>query len=134
MDAILIGLSWVLIVAGGVFSVLSGLGVVRFPDVFTRMHAASLADTLGAGLIILGLLVQAGIGADLVGIKLILILVFLLFTSPVVTHALAQAALRDGLTPWTRDGTPTEAGLDSTVEEDEALAPDALRKTSGEGT
>ena len=76
---------------GGLLPV-SGIGMVRMPDVFTRMHAASLGDTLGAGLIIVGLLFQAGLAADLVGIKLVLILVFLLFTGPVASHALAQAA------------------------------------------
>jgi len=121
MDGVLNILSWILIVGGGVFSLLSGIGLMRFPDVFTRMHAASLADTLGAGLIILGLLLQAGFGADLAGIKLIMILVFLLFTSPVVTHALAQAALMDGETPWTRDGRPTEGTLDPAEGADDAF-------------
>ncbi|KAA5607395.1 hypothetical protein F1188_01110 [Roseospira marina] len=124
-------LSWAFIIGGGVFSLLSGIGVVRFPDVFTRMHAASLADTLGAGLIILGLLLQAGIGADLVGVKLILILVFLLFTSPVVTHALAQAALLDGERPWTRDGGPTEGTVDVRESEGDAFLVDA-RAPDGE--
>jgi len=112
MSLVLDVLSWACIVIGGVFCLLSGIGLVRFPDVFTRMHAASLGDTLGAGLIIVGLLLQAGLAADLVGIKLVMILVFLLFTSPVATHALAQAALLDGQRPWTRDGRPTEGSLD----------------------
>jgi multicomponent Na+:H+ antiporter subunit G len=125
MAAILDVASWALILGGGVFCLLSGIGLIRFPDVFTRMHAASLADTLGAGLVIAGLLLQAGIGADLVGVKLILILVFLLFTSPVVTHALAQAALLDGETPWTRDGRPTEGGLDPAQGPDDAFLAEA---------
>lgn len=124
MSMILDLLSWACIVVGGLFCVLSGVGLVRMPDVFTRMHAASLGDTLGAGLLILGLLLQAGIAADLVGLKLILILVFLLFTGPVATHALAQAALLDGERPWTRDGRPTEAGLTRDVARDDAFIKD----------
>jgi multicomponent Na+:H+ antiporter subunit G len=124
MGLLLEVLSWACIVTGGVFCLLSGIGIVRMPDVFTRMHAASLADTLGAGLIILGLLFQAGIGTDLVGIKLLLILVFLLFTSPVITHALAQAALLDGLRPWTRSGGPTEGALDLRADAEDAFIRD----------
>ncbi|MBB4284421.1 monovalent cation/H(+) antiporter subunit G [Roseospira goensis] len=105
-------LSWACIVVGGAFCLLSGIGLMRMPDVFTRMHAASLGDTLGAGLIILGLVFQAGLGADLVGVKLLLILVFLLFTAPVATHALSKAALLDGQRPWTADGQPPEATLE----------------------
>lgn len=133
MDVVLNVASWVLIVGGGVFCLLSGVGLVRFPDVFTRMHAASLADTLGAGLILLGLLLQAGIGADLVGVKLILILVFLLFTSPVVTHALAQAALMDGERPWTRDGRPTEGSLDTAQGADDAFLAEARSPAEPDG-
>lgn len=117
-------LSWACIVTGGVFCLLSGIGLMRLPDVFTRMHAASLADTLGAGLILLGLVLQAGIGADLVGIKLILILVFLLFTSPVATHALAHAALLDGLVPWTRDGQAPKARLASEDPDEDGFLAD----------
>jgi multicomponent Na+:H+ antiporter subunit G len=126
MSLVLDILSWALMITGGVFCLLSGVGLMRFPDVFTRMHAASLGDTLGAGLILLGLLLQAGLGADLVGVKLVLILVFLLFTSPVATHALVQAALLDGLKPWTRDGRPTEGSLNpDDPAEDDAFIRDA---------
>jgi multicomponent Na+:H+ antiporter subunit G len=124
MDLILNALSWVCIIAGGVFCLISGIGLVRMPDVFTRIHAASVGDTMGVGLIILGLLFQAGLAADLVGIKLILILVFLLFTGPVATHALAQAALLDGEKPWTRDGGPTEGTLDRADEPEDAFIQD----------
>ncbi|MCA9283767.1 MAG: monovalent cation/H(+) antiporter subunit G, partial [Phycisphaerales bacterium] len=52
--------SWVLLVAGGFFSVVGALGLVRMPDFITRMHSASVTDTLGAGLVLLGLMLQAG--------------------------------------------------------------------------
>ncbi|MBS41321.1 MAG: sodium:proton antiporter [Rhodospirillales bacterium] len=89
--------SWVLIIIGG-FSVIAGaIGVLRFPDVYTRMHAASITDTLGAGTIIVGLILQAGL--TLVSAKLFLILIFIFFTSPTSSFALAHAALSSGIKP-----------------------------------
>jgi multicomponent Na+:H+ antiporter subunit G len=67
------------------------------PDVFTRLHAVSVIETLGMGFIILGLILQAGF--TLVAAKLIIIAAFILLTSPVATHALAQAALHAGIRP-----------------------------------
>lgn len=89
--------SWVLIVAGSFFILVGAFGMVRMPDVFTRMHAASVIDTLGAGLVLIGLMVQAGWGQ--VSLKLLFILALFFFTGPVVTHALAQAALHAGVKP-----------------------------------
>ena len=90
-------LSWVLLLSGGFFVVVGSLGLVRMPDFFTRVHAASITDTLGAGLIVGGLLLQSPhwLGA----VKLILVLVFLVLTGPTATHALAKAALHAGLRP-----------------------------------
>ena len=96
-------LSWALLVAGGLFSVVGGIGMIRLPDLFTRMHAASIIDTLGIGLMTLGLLLQAD--SWIVAIKLLLILLFILFTTPTSTHALAKAALHGGVKPWRKDGT-----------------------------
>lgn len=95
-------LSWALIVAGGVFCVIGGVGLLRLPDVFTRMHAAGIIDTAGAGLISVGLMIQAGF--TLVTVKLIIIVIFILYTSPVSTHALAQSALSTGIKPRLADG------------------------------
>jgi multicomponent Na+:H+ antiporter subunit G len=87
-------LSWVLIVTGGAFCLLGGLGLMRMPDFFTRLHAASLPDTMGVLGLMGGLILQAINGAHwMSAIKLTLIVVFILFTSPVATHALARAAL-----------------------------------------
>ncbi len=83
--------SWIFLLGGGFFAIVGAIGLLRFPDLFTRMHAAGITDTLGAGLILIGLMFQAGEG--LVAVKLFLILAFLLFTSPTSTHALAKAAL-----------------------------------------
>lgn len=90
-------LSWALILGGSFFTVVGALGLVRMPDVFTRMHAASVTETLGAGLLIVGMIMQAGL--TLVTAKLLIILALLFFVSPVVTHALAAAALHAGLEP-----------------------------------
>ena len=89
--------SWVLLLLGGGFCIVGGLGLLRLPDVYARMHAAGITDTLGAGLVIAGLMLQGGF--SLVTVKLFLILVFLLFTSPTSTYALANAAYQRGLAP-----------------------------------
>jgi multicomponent Na+:H+ antiporter subunit G len=89
--------SWVLILFGSFFTVVGAAGLVRMPDVFTRMHAASVVDTAGVGLLILGMCVQAGFG--LVSLKLLFLLLLFVFTGPVVTHALAQACLHEGIKP-----------------------------------
>ena len=90
-------LSVALIGIGSVSLIIGALGVLRLPDVYTRMHAASITDTLGAGSIILGLILQAGL--TLVAGKLFLILIFLFFTSPASSFALAHAALSSGVKP-----------------------------------
>ncbi len=101
--------SWILLSLGGIFVFIGGLGALRMPDLFTRMHAASLTDTMGAALIILGIMLQAGL--SLATIKLAMILLFLLLTSPTATNALASAALIAGIRPneaqpWQSDDTP----------------------------
>lgn len=89
--------SWVAILAGSFFALTGGVGILRLPDLFTRFHAAGVTDTMGAGLILFGLMLQAGM--SLVCIKLILILAFLLLTSPTATHVVAKAALHGELKP-----------------------------------
>ena len=90
-------LSWIMLSAGGVFVFIGGLGALRMPNLYTRMHAASLTDTAGAVLIIGGIMLQAG--ASLAAIKLAAILLFLLVTSPTASNALASAAILSGLQP-----------------------------------
>lgn len=101
MDAILDLLSWLLILGGSVFSVIGGIGLLRLPDFFSRMHAGGITDTMGATLILTGLMLQAPHG--LIVVKLVMILFFLLVTSPTSAHALAKAALAHGLKPLTGD-------------------------------
>jgi multicomponent Na+:H+ antiporter subunit G len=90
-------ISWICLLAGGVLALIGGLGMLRLPDVFARLHGAGMIDTLGLGLILLGLMVQAGL--SLVTVKLVLILLFVLVTSPITTHALARACLHGGVRP-----------------------------------
>ena len=92
--------SGILLALGGLFVLVGGIGILRLPDFFTRLHATGLNDTLGAAFMLIGLMVTAGF--TLVSAKLALILFFLLFTSPTSTHALAKAALLGGLKPWTK--------------------------------
>lgn len=89
--------SWLLLIAGGVFVFIGGVGALRMPDFYTRMHAASLTDTLGTILVLLGIILQAGL--SLAAIKLAAIIVFLLLTCPTAAYALANAARLSGLTP-----------------------------------
>jgi multicomponent Na+:H+ antiporter subunit G len=89
--------SWAFILAGSFFIVVGAIGVMRMPDVYTRMHAASVTDTLGAGFLFAGLMVQAGLG--LVALKLGFILALFFFIGPVATHALAQTALHAAVKP-----------------------------------
>lgn len=90
-------LSWIFLVSGGIFCVIGGLGLIRMPELYTRMHAAGVVDTGGASLVLIGLMLQAGF--SLITVKLLFILFFLLFTSPTATHALANAALSRGVSP-----------------------------------
>lgn len=90
-------LSWVLILVGGAFTLVGAVGLVRLPDMFSRMHGASLIDTSGAGLMLVGFMLQAGF--SLVALKLMFLLALLFMIGPVISHALAKAALESGLEP-----------------------------------
>ena len=97
IDPVIHAMSWLCLLAGGFFTLAGAVGLVRMPDVFTRMHAASVIDTLGAGFLALGMMLQAGL--TLVSVKLLFILGLIFFTGPVITHALAQAAIAAGVEP-----------------------------------
>ena len=94
-------LSWVFLLGGSFFCVAGGLGLCRLPDFYTRLHGAGVIDTLGASLILIGLMLQTGF--SLVTAKLVLILFFIYITSPTATHAIAQAAHSRGLEPMLDD-------------------------------
>ena len=85
------------LITGAVFVLAGAVGVIRLPDFYTRLHAAGVTDTLGAELIVIGLIVQFGFTQA--SAKLALIGLFLFLTSPTATHAIANAAYRSGLKP-----------------------------------
>lgn len=97
MSAVLDILSWLAILVGSFFAFTGAVGLLRFPDFFTRMHATGITDTLGAGLILLGLLLQSGF--TIAAGKIVLIFIFMMVTGPTATHALAKAALHGRLEP-----------------------------------
>lgn len=90
-------LSWALLLTGGAFGIIGGIGLLRLPDFFSRIHAASLTDSMCAPCIIAGLMLQSGF--TLVTVKLAFLVVFMFLTSPTAAHALAKAALHGGLNP-----------------------------------
>ncbi|HET7276226.1 MAG TPA: monovalent cation/H(+) antiporter subunit G [Longimicrobiaceae bacterium] len=100
--------SWGFILTGAFFLLVAGTGMIRMPDVFTRMHAAGIADTAGADLILTGLIIQSGF--TLISAKLIIIIGFLMFTSPISTHSVARAALQGGLSPLLSEDPDGDSG------------------------
>jgi len=83
---------------GALLTVVGAAGVLRFPDVYTRIHAASITDTGGATLLLLGLGLMSGL--QFATLKLVIVWAFIMLTSPAAAHALANAAYASGLTPW----------------------------------
>jgi len=90
-------LSWISLLVGGAFIVVGALGLVRLPDLYTRLHASGIIDIPGAGFIVLGLALQAG--WSLVTAKLLVLMLLIIFTSPTATHAVARAAMHMGNRP-----------------------------------
>jgi multicomponent Na+:H+ antiporter subunit G len=106
MSVIVDLLSGLLLLAGAVFSLIGAWGLLRMPDFYTRVHAASVLETLGAGFILLGLMLQAGL--TLVTGKLLMIGLLIYFASPTASHALARAAMVRGIKPLlAKSGDPS---------------------------
>lgn len=110
MELVLEVLSWVAIAAGLFFMLVGTFGILRMPDVYTRLHAAGMTDTMGAGFLLLGMALQTVVGImhgesgyGSVLVRILFIYTFLLFTSPIATHALARAGLAGGVEPWTSE-------------------------------
>ena len=97
MTILIEALSGFFLIIGAFFCLVGGVGLVRMPDFFTRMHGASVTETLGAGFMLLGLILHAGM--TLVTVKLAMMGLLILLASPTATHALAKAALLSGLKP-----------------------------------
>ena len=96
-------LSGIFIACGVVALLIGSLGLLRLPDVYCRIHAVGMIDTAGASFIILGMITHEGF--TLVSVKLVLIGIFLFFTSPIATHAVAQVAYKSGVVPVGRNLT-----------------------------
>jgi len=95
MDMLVLILSGLSIAIGVIALLIGSLGLIKLPDVYCRIHAVGMIDTAGASFIILGMIIHQGF--SLVSFKLALIGVFLFFTSPIATHAVAQAAHKMGV-------------------------------------
>jgi len=95
MENFIVILSWFCFMLGSFLGISGVIGLLRFPDFYTRMHAAGVTDTLCAFLILFGLMLQTD--WDIVSIKLLIILIFIFITSPTASHALSKAALHNGL-------------------------------------
>ena len=111
MEFVMDIISWFFLVTGSFFCLTGGVGLLRFPDFYSRIHSASLTDTLGASLILIGLMFQAGSG--IVTAKLIMILIFSLLAGTTASHAMAKAAFTSGLAVDDAD-TKNEESEDST--------------------
>lgn len=96
-------LSIFFILAGLFFLIVAAIGVIRLPDVFSRSHAVSLTDSLGAFLMLVGIAFHEGIGKNM--LKILAVLALLYIQNPVIAHATVRAALRSGLKPWKRETT-----------------------------
>jgi len=104
MDTVLDVLSWVFLLGGAIFLLVGAIGALRFPDFYTRLHAVSVCDTMGAGLVLVGLMLQGGL--SLVTVKLLLMFYFMMFTGPTAVHALAEAAMQSELKPVVDEREP----------------------------
>lgn len=90
-----------LITAGVVFLGVSVVGIIRLPDFYTRTHVVGKSETFGVMLVVAGLIAHHGVGP--VTLRLVFVLAFAMIANPTATHALARAARRTGLQPWTRE-------------------------------
>jgi multicomponent Na+:H+ antiporter subunit G len=96
-------LSIIFILGGLFFLIVAAIGIIRLPDVFTRSHAVSLTDSLGAFLLLIGIAIYEGLSMNL--LKILAVLSLLYLQNPVIAHATLRAAIRAGLKPW-KDETP----------------------------
>jgi len=102
LEILQLALSWLFILSGSFFTIVGAVGILRFPDFWSRLHASSIPESAGMILLFLGMGIQSGF--SLVTIKLVIIGVFLFITGPTSTHAVANAALVSGLRPREADG------------------------------
>jgi len=107
MSVLIEWLSGLFLLAGGFLCITGGVGLLRMPDFFSRVHAAGVTETLAAPLLLCGLMLQMEWSLDL--FKVVMILVFILATNPTASHAMAKAALHGGHKPLVADGEKDDA-------------------------
>jgi multicomponent Na+:H+ antiporter subunit G len=95
-----------LVVGGVFFGFVATVGLIRLPDLYARLHAASKSDTLGSVLALAGTAVVLGVGTE--SMKLIFLLLFLFVTSPTAAHAIARAGKEQDVEPVGEDASWTE--------------------------
>ncbi len=91
-------IAYLFIFLGLVFIFFGTLGIIRFPDIYTRLQTSSKCDTAGAVALLVGLMVREGLNSF--SLRILIILIFLLLTNPVATHAIARSAAIRGIKPW----------------------------------
>lgn len=101
MTVIIEMLSGICLFLGGVLCITGGVGLLRMPDFFSRVHASGVTETLAAPLLLSGLLLQMELSLD--SVKVIMILLLVLATNPTATHAMAKATLHGGQRPLVSD-------------------------------
>ncbi len=109
IEAIRVGAILLSLVLGLFFTLVSATGVIRLPDVYSRAHTASQADTLGAGFALAGVALSLGVSSTTV--KTVLLLFFIFVTNPTAAHAISRAAHEEGIEPWTVDDDRTDREL-----------------------
>lgn len=109
IETLRVGAIIVLVVLGLFFTFVSATGVLRLPDIYSRAHTASQADTLGAGFALAAVALAIGWGTT--SYKTVLLLFFIFITNPTAAHAIARAADEQGIEPWTTDDDRTDRDL-----------------------
>ncbi len=120
----------ILLICGLAFFTGGAVGIIRFPDFYSRLHPAGKLDTAGLLLTMLGMALYTvsedfSLGSILTGFKIMLIVVFIFLTSPTATHAIIDAGFTAGLSPWTKN----KQGLDVGISEPDQAIPPADTKT-----
>jgi len=115
MSEILQWIGGLFLLVGGVLCITGGVGLLRLPDFFTRVHAGGITDTLSTPLLLVGLMLHMELSLDT--IKVLMILVFVLITNPTATHSMAKAALHGGLRPLGK--TPVEQPVQNPLQGNE---------------
>ena len=108
MSAFLELLSGLCLLLGGALCITGGVGLLRMPDFFSRVHAAGVTETLAAPLLLIGLMLEMELSLDTV--KVIMILLLVLATNPTATHAMAKATLHGGQRPMVFDADESTGG------------------------